>query len=196
LWAGQRQKAYAPEFLLVGIAAISPPTDLRAVLQGMDPTAKGILTAYLLKSWSQVYNVPLSTVVEQKVQDRIDRATRGCVGGKSGFDQLVRVFTLKGELGDLQLDSKPRWGELLNANSVGTTFRSTPLLVVSATADKLIADAVTKRFVETVKGNGADVTFIPIEGGDHGTTAIETSTQVIDWIVRRFAAAPRPQIHN
>lgn len=194
LWAGQRQKAYAPEFLLVGIAAISPPTDLPAVLDNMDPTAKGILTAYVLKSWSRVYNVPLSTVVDKDTEGRIGRATRGCVGGKSGFDQLIRVFTLKRELGNLDLDDKPRWGDLLKDNSVGTQFRGTPLFVVSATADKLIADNVTKSFVEKVKDDGAEVTFVPIEGGDHGTTAIETSRQAIDWIASRFAAAPRPQV--
>ena len=194
LWAGQTQEAYAPEFLLVGIAAISPPTDLPAVLEGMDPTAKGILTAYVLQSWSHVYGVPLSTVVSSSTEGRIDRATRGCVGGTSGFDQLLRVFTLKKELGDLDLGSTPRWGQLLKDNSVGTDFRAAPLLIVSATADKLIADKVTKRFVEKAKGNGADVTFIPIEGGDHGTTAVETSAQAIDWIAGRFAAAPKPQI--
>jgi acetyl esterase/lipase len=194
LWAGQRQKAYAPEFLLVGIAAISPPTDLAAVLDGMDPTAKGILTAYVLRSWSQVYNLPLSTVVDKRTEGIIDRATRGCVGGKTGFDQLIRVVTLKDELEDLDLGEKDRWGQLLKDNSVGTEFRGTPLFMVSATADKLIADAVTKRFIDKVKDNGADVTFVPIEGGDHGTTAIETSTQALDWIVGRFAAAPRPQV--
>jgi acetyl esterase/lipase len=127
-------------------------------------------------------------------EGRIGRATRGCVGGKSGFDQLIRVFTLKRELGNLDLDDKPRWGDLLKDNSVGTQFRGTPLFVVSATADKLIADNVTKSFVEKVKDDGAEVTFVPIEGGDHGTTAIETSRQAIDWIASRFAAAPRPQV--
>ena len=193
LWAGQRQKEYAPEFLLVGIAAISPPTDLPAVLAGMDPTAKGILTAYVLESWSQVYGLPLSTVVDKDTEGRIGRATRGCVGGKTGLDQLIRVFALKNELGDLDLAAKERWGQLLKDNSVGTAFRGLPLLLVSATGDKLIADAVTKRFAERVRGEGADVTFVPIEGGDHGTTAIETSTKALAWIDGRFAAAPRPQ---
>jgi acetyl esterase/lipase len=193
LWAGQRQKAYAPEFLLIGIAAISPPTDLAAVLDGMDPTAKGILTAYVLRSWSQVYGVPLSTVVDKKTEGIIGRATGGCVGGKTGFDQLIRVVTLKNELQDLRLADEDRWGQLLKDNSVGTEFSGTALFMVSATADKLIADAVTKRFIDRVKDNGANVTFVPIEGGDHGTTAIETSTQALDWIVSRFAAAPKPQ---
>jgi acetyl esterase/lipase len=194
LWAGQRQKAYAPEFLLVGIAAISPPTFLPDVLAQMDPSAKGILTAYLLESWSQVYGIPLSTVVDKRTEGIIGRATRGCVGGKTGVDQLIRVVTLKNELDDLDLPDKERWGQLLKDNSVGTAFRGTPLFIVSATADKLIADGVTKRFVEKVRDDGADVTFVPIEGGDHGTTAIETSTQALDWIVGRFAAAPKPQV--
>jgi acetyl esterase/lipase len=193
LWAGQRQKNYAPEFQLVGIAAISPPTDLPAVLEGMDPTAKGILTAYLLKSWSQVYGIPLSTVVDKDTEGRIGRATKGCVGGKSGFDQLIRVLTLKKELGELGLAGDRRWGPLLKSNSVGTDFRGTPLFVVSATADKLIADAVTKRFVEKAKDGGAEVVFVPIEGGDHGTTAIETAGRAFEWIVGRFDAAPKPR---
>ena len=193
LWAGQRQKTYAPEFSLVGIAAISPPTDLPAVLAGMDETAKGILTAYLLQSWSQVYAIPLSTVVDKDTEGRIGRATKGCVGGKSGFDQLLRVLTLKKELGDLGLAGDRRWGPVLKGNSVGTDFRGTPLFVVSATADKLIADAVTKRFVEKAKEGGADVVFVAIEGGDHGTTAIETSARAFEWIVGRFAAAPSPR---
>ncbi len=134
LWAGQRQKAYAPELSLVGIAAISPPTDLPAVLAGMDETAKGILTSYLLESWSQVYGIPLSTVVDKDTEGRIGRATKGCVGGKSGFDQLIRVFTLKKELGDLDLAGDRRWGPVLKGNSVGTDFEGTPLFVVSATA--------------------------------------------------------------
>jgi acetyl esterase/lipase len=193
LWAGQRQKAYAPEFQLVGIAAISPPTDLPAVLEGMDETAKGILTAYLLKSWSEVYGIPLSTVVDRDTEGRIGRATKGCVGGKSGFDQLIRVLTLKKELGDLGLAGDRRWGPLLKGNSVGTDFRGTPLFVVSATADKLIADAVTKRFVEKAKEGGAEVAFVPIDGGDHGTTAIETAGRAFEWIVGRFDAAPKPR---
>jgi len=112
LWAGQRQKAYASEFLLVGIAAISPPTDLARVLDGMDPTAKGILTAYVLRSWSQVLRPSTLHRRRQAHRGIIDRATRGCVGGKTGFDQLIRVVTLKNELEDLDLGNKDRWGQL------------------------------------------------------------------------------------
>jgi hypothetical protein len=36
------------------------------------------------------------------------------------------------------------------------------------------------------------VVFVPIQGGDHGTTAIETAGRACEWIVGRFdAAKPR-----
>jgi acetyl esterase/lipase len=152
----------------------------------MDPTARGILTAFVLKSWSQVYDVPLATVADRGTRGIIDRATGGCVGGKTGLDQLIRVFALRGRLGGIDLPAHPRWRPLLEANSVPRVRGGPPLLVVSASADKVVADGVTRSFVTQARADGADVTFIPISGGDHATTAIETAPKTVDWLTRQF----------
>lgn len=194
LFAASRLASYAPEFQLAAAVAASPPTDLAGILDGMDPTARGLLSAYVVRSWSRTYAVPLSTIVDRRTEGIIGRATTGCVGGETGLDQLVRVVALKDRLGAVDLTAKPRWASLLARNSVTASFRNVPLMVVSATADKVVADPVTRRFVASARADGADVTFVPIQGGDHATTAIETAPRAVEWIAQRFGprAVARP----
>ena len=68
LFAASIASAYAPELKLVGVAAAAPPTNLVTLLSETIGTLEGrILAAMTLASWSAKYDVPLGTLVDNKV---------------------------------------------------------------------------------------------------------------------------------
>jgi acetyl esterase/lipase len=188
LWAGLRAGDYAPDFRLRSVVAASPPTDLAEVLDRLDPTAKGILTGYVLQSWSMTYGLPLTQVTDARTAGIIGRATRGCLGGKTGLDQLVRIVALKGRLANLNLRAQPRWSALLQQNSVAAAPPA-PLLLVSSDADKIVNDAVTRAFARRAEASGARVTLLPLPGRDHAVTAEESAQEAVAFIARHFGSA-------
>ncbi|MDT7935020.1 MAG: lipase family protein [Sphingomonadaceae bacterium] len=187
LFASARQPSYAPELRQVGAVAVSPPAELQDNLEGLaDRRARGLLTAYVTRSWSRYYGAPLSAIAKPPTISVIDRATRGCVGQKIGFAQLIRVLALGRSLGRLDLSGDPVWGPLLKRNSAPATG-STPLMLVSAREDAIVADAVTRRYASAACRSGAPVRFVEARTAEHAQTAVVTGTTAERWIADRFA---------
>lgn len=192
LWAGQ-QRAAAPGLMLTSVVAASPPTQLAQNIAGLGALQRGILTAFVLESWSRSYGAPLDTVVDRRTAGIIGRATTGCIGQtKTGGDQLVRVAVLSQRLGRLDLTRNGRWAALLERNTPGVAWSGIPLMIVSADQDPVVADSVTQAYVERVRAAGHTVSFVPLRSKDHATTAHETGDQAVAFIARGFDAAPKP----
>jgi hypothetical protein len=65
LYTGQLAASYAPELKLVGVAAAAPATYLAELFDAdrATPTGKE-LTAMTIYSWSKLYNIPATALVE------------------------------------------------------------------------------------------------------------------------------------
>ena len=89
LYAGLLAKQYAPELQLAGVAVAAPATDLATLMTDDLNTAGGNnITAMTLWSWSRVYNIPVSQVVNRSAATAIDRLANECI--ERWFDVIIR----------------------------------------------------------------------------------------------------------
>lgn len=194
LWTGQLSARYAPRLELVGIAAAAPPTDLKQNLAGGSNAAvRAFLTAFTAASWSQVYDIPLSTITRPVGADLIRRLATNCVS-LDGFKLRTKIglMRLTGQLRGVDLAKAPAWAPRLSQNSVVPQRYGTPLLIAQGSADVIVAPTVTKQFVERQCRRGDPLRFMVVDGGDHVTIAKRTVTETLTWIDDRFAGRAAP----
>jgi len=194
LWADKLASRYAPELKLVGVAAAAPPTDLKANLTGgTNAAVRAFLTAYVAESWSEVYGLPLNTVVKPATANLIERIARNCVT-LDGFALRTKIGMLRlaHQLRNVDLSTSPRWAALMQQNSVTPVGLTMPLLIAQGSADVVVAPTVTRAFVENLCARRAVIRFIGIEGGDHVSVAKRSATETLNWLRDRFAGRPAP----
>jgi len=194
LWTAQLAAAYAPELQLMGAAAAAPPVDLAANLTGnANATVRALLTAYAGASWSEVYDIPLSTITGPTGQDLIRRLARNCVT-LDGFKMRTKIglVRLTRQLRGVDLNASPRWAEQMRANSVIPRKLDVPLLIAQGSADLIVSPTVTRTFVKALCNAGQPARFLQVAGGDHVTIAKRTAATTIDWIADRFAGRAAP----
>ncbi|CAN5243114.1 lipase family protein [soil metagenome] len=192
LWAGKLAARYAPDLRLVGVAAAAPPTDLKANLTGgTNAAVRAFLTSYAAESWSQVYGVPLTTVVKPPTARLISAIAKNCVS-LDGFALRTKIGMLRlaHQLRNVDLAASPRWAALMQQNSVTPAGLTMPLLVVQGSADVVVAPTVTRALVDKLCARRANVRFIAIDGGDHVTVAKRSAPATLDWLAQRFAGKP------
>lgn len=191
LFSAQRAHAYAAELQLLGVAAISPPTELASNMQHADATVRGLLTAFTAESWSRVYGVDLATIANRTTRGVMARATAGCEGDPFSAAALVRLLRLRVRLGSLDLNGRPPWDDLMARNSISALSAGRgPLLLVQSDGDSLVATSVTRAFLERSCGAGAVVRYLRLPDTGHATTAIASADAAVDWIADRFAGRP------
>ncbi len=191
LFTGLRAKAYAPELQLLGVAAVSPPTELAENMKQADATVRAMLTAFTAESWSKVYKADISTLADRTTRGVIERVTRACEGDRVSAGGVVRVLRLRLRLGHLDLSGRAPWDGLMARNSLNALdAASPPALIVQSDGDKLVTTSVTRAFFERSCQRGAVARYIALPSADHATTAIAATTDTIGWIALRFAGQP------
>lgn len=194
LWTAQLASEYAPELELVAAAAAAPPVDLVANLTGnTNAVIKALITAFAGESWSEVYDIPLSTITGSVGEDLIHRLAKNCVT-LNGFKLRTKVglIRLVRKLRGLDLNASPRWAELMRVNSVTPRKLAVPLLIAQGSLDVIVAPKITRQFVEQMCRVGQPLRFLEVAGGDHITIAKRTAAVTIDWIDDRFAGKAAP----
>src|SRR5262249_36793498 len=131
LFTGQEAKRYAPDLQLVGVAAAAPPTDLAKNLgAGSNPTARTLLMAFAIHSWSQVYHADLGPIASRKTQRVLRRLADTCnTGDEPGARTKVQVLRLRRPMTKVDLSTIDPWRGLLETNSAGRSPAGAPLFV-------------------------------------------------------------------
>ncbi len=194
LYAGTLAKSYAPELKLIGIAAAAPPTDLGALIResGNDPVGK-VFATYALASWSQLYNIPLDGVVEQRVRLVVKNIGGAC---NVQYSQGVRLlfaeqaFEREGFLKGDVTNVAP-WKALLAKNSPGPTPAGMPVFLAQGTSDNIVRPAVTQAYADRLCARGTRLTLVPLKGG-HQETGGLAAKPMVEWLADRFAGKPPP----
>lgn len=191
LFSAERQRAYAPELEMLGVAAVSPPTDLARNMQQADATVRAVLTAFTAQSWSKVYGADLSSIADRTTRGVIERATAGCEGDPFTAAALLRALRLRVRLGGLDLSGRAPWDGLIARNSLAALDAvQVPLLLVQSNADKLVTTPVTQAFFERSCQRGVRARYLLLPDTGHATTAIASASAAIGWIAERFAGRP------
>ena len=194
LWTASRAPRYAPDLKLLGVVALEPPTDLRANLTGgTNAGVRAFLTAFTAASWSEVYHLPLATVVRPQGANLIHRIAQNCVT-LDGFKLRTKIglVRLMGQLRGVDLSASPRWAALMQQNSVAPVRLGVPLLVAQGGKDQIVAPAVTRQFVTKLCRAGQPLRFIEDADASHMDLGTRNAAVMTDWIDDRFAGKPAP----
>ncbi|HSI42209.1 MAG TPA: lipase family protein [Xanthobacteraceae bacterium] len=193
LWAGKLARSYAPDLHLVGIAAIAPPTELGTILRAdLGGRAGKVLSAFALSSWSQLYDIPVDSVLKDKVELVLGRVAKDCT---ETFQDTLRViadeapFEREGFL-DADVTVTQPWRGLIESNTPAVTPADVPVLIAQGAADSIVQPLVTSLYMDELCAHGVPVEFVLEPRAEHTDMPARSADAVTDWIARRLAGAP------
>ena len=194
MFTGLSASSYAPDLELVGVAAAAPATDLIQLFKADHATESGrSLTSMVVYSWTNVFGLPLSDIVDMRAKARFEALAHDCIETVSEFFKesddehaLEKTF--------LKIDpvSYPPVRELMQTNSPGALPSGMPVFIAQGTADDLVRPAITRAYISKLCGGGARVKFYSIPGGGHMWAGRDSADAAVDWIGERFRGARAP----
>lgn len=195
LFTGEMARSYAPELGLVGIAAAAPPTDLVSNLTGgTDPSIRAFLTGFTTWSWSRYFSIDIATIARPRTADLINRLASNCIDPEAQpkLRTKIGILLLRNALKGVDLGRIEPWAGIARENSAGRALPGGPLLIAQTVQDPIVAPEVTRAFARGVCRRGGRVKWISLPGGEHATTARNSSPATLSWISDRFAGRPAP----
>ncbi len=188
LWTGQLAARYAPDLKLLGVAAAAPASELAELFEADLTTPGGkAFTALALLSWSKVYDLDLTTVIDPKALPGVRLIGDGCMTNPLGLlvDGLGLHLMPKQFLRADPTRISP-WRDIIARNTPVSIPRDVPVLIAQGTADTVVLPAVTLDFARRLCRGGTSVRLIEMNA-DHLGIATSSADQIVDWIEERFA---------
>jgi acetyl esterase/lipase len=195
LYAGILARTYAPELQLTGVAAAAPATDLGLLVTGNVNSSGGKnVTAAALWSWSQVYGLPISSIVAPQAIPDVNRL----VG--DGIEKLFDVIERRSPSTELEhsflkveslTDLEP-WRSLISCNSPGMLPPTVPVFLAQGMKDTLVLPEVTENYMQRLSKDGVAVQWHPMAGSGHLSAARDSADAAIAWMADRFNGLPAP----
>jgi acetyl esterase/lipase len=195
LFTGQLAASYAPELKLVGVAAAAPATYLVELFDADKATATGKeLTAMALYSWTKLYNVSPTTLVEPAAMGPFERMAHDCIESVAQFKAITDAEKPLERIKFLKVDPTEiePWRSLMLKNSPGQAPAGAPVFIAQGTADTTVHPEITKQFGKALCKQGARLTFVWLQGVSHTFAARDSARQTLQWIGDRFRGAPAP----
>jgi pimeloyl-ACP methyl ester carboxylesterase len=194
LFTGQLAKTYAPDLVLVGVAAAAPATDLGTLLRDdMGTTVGKMLTAYSLWSWSRVYATPLDGAVMPDAMPAVSNVAAICL--ESRAEILQATFDARplasGFLQGKPFDNPP-WRDVLAQNEPGKAAAGAPVFIAQGTIDQIVPPDVTAAFIGGLCRRGEKVRVLDMAGIGHLTSGFDSATAAVQWMTARFDGEPVP----
>ena len=195
LFAAQLASTYAPELDVVAVAAAAPATDLRRLMQDDVGTPGGDnLLAMTLWSWSRIYGLPLTAVVDPAALPVIDELAEVCLESpvdiwprRTFGHDLMERFLL-----DPKFASHEPWRRLLAENTAGALPAALPVFLAQGTADDTVRPDVTLAYAEQLCHAGSKVTYLSLPGVGHGLVGHDAIASLGPWLGDRFAGRSAP----
>lgn len=190
LFAGQLAPTYLPDRELVGVAALSPATDLQANLAAVRGTAVGnVLTLMTVESWIDIYaDVPDATLTDD-ARGPAERMVRNCVNQPSRFRLLLGQIALPDDVIAIDPVSDPTWVAHLDANTPAPGGITGPLFVAQGLADDIVDPAVTEAWLAARCAAGLPIESRTYPEVDHPSIVGPGGIDAYAWTVDRFAGA-------
>lgn len=194
LFAAQIGAAYAPEFVIRGVAAIAPPTDLRRLLLADIGSVEGrVLAAFTLQSWAVKYGLSLREVAQEDSIAAILAINRNCVDSIEG---QIAVLKAQKNLGKAFLRADPAlvrgWAAAMRDNTITALTPAVPALIVQGESDDIVRPAVTRAAVAQSCAAGARVKYVSLPGRGHSTAVTFGAGTAVSWLADRLAGLVPP----
>lgn len=195
LYTGELAASYAPELKLVGVAAAAPATYLAKLFDADAGTATGKeLTAMALYSWSELYKIPPSTLVEPAAMGPFERMAHDCIESVAQFKAITDAEKPLERIKFLKADptkTEP-WRSIMQRNTPGQAPAGAPVFIAQGTADTTVHPQITKQFGRALCKQGARLAFVWLPGVSHTFAARDSARQALKWMGDRFRGAPAP----
>jgi alpha-beta hydrolase superfamily lysophospholipase len=194
MFVGQVSKQYAPDMTLVGVAAAAPPSDLlRELTVPFDGPSGRLFGAYVYETWSQIYQVPITSVVDPRAIANVHKAAAKCI---SAAGEIIAAGLAAHALNPVFLDhppeSTPPRPALFTENSPGHSPAEAPILIIQGTADTTVQPQYTHAFVRKLCSQHATLDYQELNGVSHLVTANKGLPLTIPWIASRFTGTKAP----
>ncbi len=194
LWAGQLARSYAPDIHLHGVAAAAPASELTRLFDADEMEDAGrILTAMALWSWTRVYGAPEAQIVAPQALPTMNKVATDCIdiasealNAVSTANQLAQDFLLADPS-----ETQP-WEGLMNKNTPGGSRIGVPIFIAQGMADTIVRPKITVDFVGRLCGAGEHVTFVEMEGVDHGMAGRKSENRAVNWMRMRLGGQAVP----
>lgn len=193
LWTGIVAPEYAPEFELLGVAAMAPASDLHALALGIKDSAAGkIVSAYIAASWNEIYpDVGVSGLVTPGYWPLVERIGQLCFGGRDVLASIsISTQLLDRIFPDAVFDGPI--DALLRANTPSRAI-DVPLLVAQGGADSVILPPVQRGWVEGRCAAGQALDYREFAGLDHMPLVAAQSPftpELVAWTEARLRGEP------
>jgi pimeloyl-ACP methyl ester carboxylesterase len=195
LFAAELAASYAPELDIVGVAPMSPPTDLGDLMHRDIGEAAGVvLTAYAITSWSQVYpHAAVDSIVNGSARAAVAQVSQGCVENTAqGVVDLPEVLLLEHDFLSRNPTTAPGWGPLFGLNDPSTGHLGFPMLVSQGLADTLVRPDTTIAYVHAACANGNTIQLDTYQNVGHFDVRTIAPPFMLSWIEARLAGEPVP----
>lgn len=193
LFTGELAARYAPELMLVGVAAAAPATYLVDLFED-DAATEQDLIAMALLSWTGLENISPATIVEPAVMPAFTQTARDCLTSVAQFEALAKSEKPLQTERFLKIDptkTEP-WKGIMVRNSPGQAPAGAPVFIAQGSADTTVDPQVTKRFAKALCAQGVRVSFVELPGVSHVFAARDAAPAAIRWMNDRFRGVPAP----
>jgi hypothetical protein len=191
-WAAELAKSYAPELAIKGAFAGGVPADLRAVAKGLDGSPFVALMFMAAVGYDAAYpELGLDKYLNDKGRELLGKAKDMCLVSFDG--PLTVVQTAFQHISDYTTSdplATPQWQQRLDANKLGSTAPSVPVLQTQAVYDEIIpfeqADTLHKAWC----AKGANLTWKTYTYAEHATGMLWSEPDAMTFLADRFAGKP------
>lgn len=195
LWTGILAPQYAPEVGVEAVAALSPASDLPALVSDFEQHSRGpilVLASFVVQAYSEIFDdVRFGDYVRPLARVPIREMAARCLAEPSVFVSGVES-ALFGQSPWRQNPAAGPLGERLREN-VPTAPLAMPLLVGQGGADPLILPPVQQQFVRNQCTAGTTADYRAYDGRDHLSVVAPDSPlvpELLQWTADRFAGVP------
>jgi alpha-beta hydrolase superfamily lysophospholipase/uncharacterized membrane protein HdeD (DUF308 family) len=193
LWAGMLAPTYAPDVNVVGVAALAPASDLKALVEEVRNTLEGrVLGAYILSAYSDIYpDVSFDHYVRPAARVIVREAAGRCLDIPDAIPSVVTTTVSRQPIYAVD----PLGGALGRrlAENTPTGPIKVPLLIAQGANDPLVLASLQRSYVNRLCHSGQSVEYQTYRGRDHLSLLWPGSRLVpnlLAWTQARFAAKP------
>lgn len=167
LWAGMIAPTYAPDVHVVGVAAISPASDLPALVTKVRTTLEGrVLGAYILSAYSEWYpDVSFDRYVLPAARVLVREMARRCLDIPEAIPSVLVSIAARRDPFSANLLGGGLGARLRQNTPTGAIHA--PLLIAQGLFDPLVVPSIQEAYVRARCAAGQRLQYHLYEGRDH-----------------------------
>jgi hypothetical protein len=192
LWTGHLSEQYAPEFDLVGVAAVAPAANLTSIVERQwDDVAGWGIGADVVRSWQVLYPNLFDGLLTDAARNNYQRIAQDCTFG-SFVEGTIRHKIFKQNFFIENPVKNSRVAQILIDQTPMPYPADLPLMLVQGTADQIVLAGPNADLQEAWCAAGSTINGLWLAGVDHVNIAGMAGPSVAAWIADRFAGRSAP----